>query len=443
MNLLIIIISFILIIYALFQYIRVYIFLSKVKINSKNNNEKKLYIIIPCLREQSCIKDTIDYFKNIMDSKTNIIIVTTKKEEYEYSIIKKEIINSKDKSFILKKYSYLGISDFDISSLKNINEFFKNFKTTYKVVKEEILPIYDNIILINYPHKDGMMADQLNYVLENIKENDNNFYISIYNADSRPSKKTFNEFYNIPNDIIVCQQYSYAMKNYNKLNILLKGFSIYQSNFEFKTGLINAYFKTKYLYTHVVGHGLFIRYDFIKEIGGFTNKFWCEDIFLTLYLKYKKVNIYPLLSLENMETADTLKKLMKQNAVWFKTTSDFYKMYKYIRNENNFSYSGLIGAFNELRCAFNWLFFPIMIIFLIIISLVNNYYLLILLLISLFIYTSSYTISTIKVINKIDDKKYKVSLEMLLATFLATFISNIGPLYAVVKRPTKKYKTER
>ena len=68
------------------------------------------------------------------------------------------------------------------------------------------------------------------------------------------------------------------MKNYKELNNILKGFSIYQSNFEMKTGLINSILNSILLYTNVVGHGLIINMKTLNELGNFNTKFWCEDI---------------------------------------------------------------------------------------------------------------------------------------------------------------------
>lgn len=95
-----------------------------------------------------------------------------------------------------------------------------------------------------------------------------------------------------------------------------------------KTGLINSILNSKLLYTHVVGHGLIINMKTLNELGNFNTKFWCEDIYLGLQLKFNNIKITPLLTLENMETPSSLENLIKQNSVWFKTTSQFSKIYK-------------------------------------------------------------------------------------------------------------------
>lgn len=78
----------------------------------------------------------------------------------------------------------------------------------------------------------------------------------------------------------IIQQYSNYFLNYDFQNFIMRGFSIYQTAFEFRNGIINNNI-SNLLYSHVLGHGLTLRADYIISIGGFTSKFWCEDIYLT------------------------------------------------------------------------------------------------------------------------------------------------------------------
>ncbi len=402
--------------YTIFAYIRTKIFLKKVSKQYKKQyktNNKKIVIAIPVLREQKCICDTVKYFKEIAQD-IPIILITTQKE---------------------------------------INENKNKQKTTQDIINEKILGKYENVYCINFPGTKGYMADQINYMLEHLEEILNskvdlkNTYLALYNADSRPNEKTFEEIKEkIEKGNKVIQQYSYCMKNYEKLSYILKGFAIYQSNFELKTGLINSYFDSRLLYTHVVGHGLIIELETLKKLGNFNTTFWCEDVYLGLQLKFNNIKITPILSLENIETPDNLKKLIKQNSVWFKTTSQFLKIYKDIqkRGQAHDKISGRIGTFNEFRCAINWLFFPIMLLVLVIGAiLTKEYNLLLVILISYCIYISINTISTIKIINVLDNKRYNVDIKTIISVLLATSISNIGPIYSIVVNKKEKYKTER
>lgn len=417
MDLFIKLIITILIFYTIFFYIRAKIFLNK-SISEKSNikqinkNGKELIIAIPVLREQNCIEDTIKYFNTIAKD-IPIVLITTQKE---------------------------------------IEENFTKKKTTQDIIEERIISKYKNVYWINYPYTTGYMANQLNYMLENLEDIFNKkidldkTYLALYNADSRPNKSTFEEIRKKIENNDVVQQYSYCMQNYERIKGIARGFAIYQSNFEFKTGLINSFFKSNILYTHVVGHGLIINMKLLKKLGYFNTEFWCEDIYLGLQLKFNNIKIEPLLTLENMETPDKLSKIIKQNSVWFKTTSQFWKIYKDIakKGQAKNKIRGLIGVINEFRCAINWIGFPIMLLLSIIISIIiKNYVLLLTIIVSYVFYIIVNTMCTIHIINKLDNKSYKVTLKILMNVLIATAISNIGPLYSIIFNKKEKYKTER
>lgn len=406
-----------LIFYTIFFYIRTKIFLNRAvkerkNIKQVNKKSKKVIIAIPVLREQKCIENTIRYFNEIIKD-IPIILITTQKE------IKENLLSE---------------------------------KTTQDIIKEKIIPKYKNVYWINYPYTTGYMSDQLNYMIENLENIFNKkidldkTYLALYNADSRPNENTFKEISQKIENSDVVQQYSYCMQNYEKIKGVLRGFSIYQSNFELKTGLINSFFKSNILYTHVVGHGLVINMKLLKMLGNFNTEFWCEDIYLGIQLKFNNIRITPLLTLENMETPDKLSKIIKQNSVWFKTTSQFWKIYKDIIKRKQFEnrLNGLLGVVNEFRCAINWISFPILLLVSIIISInIKNYLLLLLIIISYDIYIIVNTVCTINVINKLDNKKYVVTLRLIINVLIATTISNIGPLYSIIFNKKEKYKTER
>lgn len=406
-----------LILYTIFFYIRTKNFLNKA-MNGKNNikqinkKSKEIIVAIPVLREQNCIEDTIKYFNTIIKD-IPIVLITTQKE---------------------------------------IKENLTNEKTTQDIIQEKIIKKYKNVYWINYPYTIGYMSEQLNYMLENIENIFNRkielekTYLALYNADSRPNKNTFEEIRQKIENNDVVQQYSYCMQNYEKIKGIPRGFSIYQSNFELKTGLINSFFKSNILYTHVVGHGLIINMKLLKELGNFNTDFWCEDIYLGIQLKFNNIKIKPLLTLENMETPDKLIKIIKQNSVWFKTTSQFWKIYKDILKKEQVKNKirGLIGIINEFRCAINWIGFPIILLIAIIISVsINNYILLLMIINSYIFYIVVNTRCTINIINKLDDKKYDVNLKLIIDVLIATTISNLGPVYSIIFNKKEKYKTER
>lgn len=397
------------ILYGIYNIVKMFSFFLKIQ-NKKINHiqfKGKVIIVIPCLYEQSIIIDTINYFLNLISDFPNVefAIVTTEKEKRT-----------------------------------------KNIKTTKEIISDYIK--MNNIKQIkhyHYPKSDGIMADQLNYVLS-FYDKDDKSYFSVYNADSRPNKNTIKELINTieANDYpYIIQQYSYAFSNLNNLSFIMKGFALYQSNFEIKYGLVNSTLSSKFLYTYVVGHGLYIRLDLLKEMKGFNNKFWCEDIYLSSNLRNKNVSIIPLLVLENMETPKKLSILIRQNATWFKTSNQVIKIFKSnYKQEKRITMFLLFWLLNRIWMNLSWLFFS----FIIIVPIITSIYLkklslVITLIISYLFMEICIYLSTLIIIEKLEHKK--LSKKIILFGMISTLISNIGPIYSIFNFKMKKYKTER
>ena len=149
-----------------------------------------IYVLLPALKEQKIVKETIDYFRSI-NYKGNIkyVIITSEKEEYEYRI----------------KKTYL--------------------KTTNELTNEYLKKINDNRFMhIHYNEINGNKSSQLNYAISVIKkdiENIDETYISVFDFDSRPSKDTFEELNKViqnknnPDEI---QQIPLEIRNYAEIS---------------------------------------------------------------------------------------------------------------------------------------------------------------------------------------------------------------------------------
>ena len=439
--------------------------------NILQRNEKKsnILIVIPCLREQDIIIQTLNYFLGLTKHLDNVklLIVTTQKEEFEKEInlylkdqLIKDVKNNMQLQKLINKYNKI-LSTNEIkeilkySKLENIEEIInnkiQNSKTTSVLIEEFIIQnhLEEKVYHFHYPNNEGIMADQLNYVLNNFEfKDEKNYYFSVYNADSIPNKDTIKEVLTTINENDnpkVIQQYSVPISNWNELSNLMKGFSIYQSNFELRYGLINSYFPNKLLYTYVVGHGMYIRVDILKQIGGFETKYWCEDIYMSYVLRNKDISIYPIKTLEIMQSPQYLSILTKQNSVWFKTSFECLKIFKDIFKQNKKINLNSIGwLMQRIRMNITWLGIPIAFLYTLIISIFNkNIIMFCLSVLSYFVMIVLEYGSTIKLIEKLTGTTFKNKIKILINTIVATTISNIGPIYSLISRKKEKYKTVR
>ncbi len=396
------------IIYNLIKFLvfKIYNYFFQKPYDSKYNNDFHLYVLIPCYKEKKVIKNTIQFFFKLINNNSNIdfYIITTQKEKEENPSLQ-------------TTYDYI----------LNLNIKSKKFH------------------ILNYPHVNGMMADQLNYAINKILESQDlpkgRVYFSIYNADSHPDSSTFIELfekisqYHFPK---VIQQYSNYFLNYETQDFIMRGFSIYQTAFEFRNGVINNNL-SKLLYSHVVGHGLTIRADYITSIGGFTSKFWCEDIYLTGLIHNSNEKILSLKSFDNAENPTNLKVQIVQNAVWFKTASHHFSIFKDIQRHNNLSLNGLIWLLHELRASFIWIFMPLFILYTFVYPIISqNYKLLLLAIITYFVFIFVNYFLNLLVVNF---KRFHNYIKNYFSTCLAVLLTCIGPIYSLFLK--EKIKTER
>ena len=132
--------------------------LSKVQVKKYKN----IYVLLPALREQKIVNETIDWFKKIKyKGQIKYIVITTEKEEYE-------------------------------NKVNNIKEI-----TTSQLVDKKLAKIKDERFMhIHYPKPQGNKSSQMNYAVDEIlkiEKDIENTYISVFDFDSKPDVNTFNE----------------------------------------------------------------------------------------------------------------------------------------------------------------------------------------------------------------------------------------------------------
>ena len=218
----------------------------------------------------------------------------------------------------------------------------------------------------------------------------------------------------------------------------MRGFSVYSTGFEFRNGIINNNI-SNFLYSHVLGHGLTLRADYITNIGGFTSKFWCEDIYLTGLIHNNNEKILSLESFDNAENPTNLKVQIIQNAVWFKTASQHFSIFKDIKNHNKISLNGFIWLLHELRASLVWFFMPTFILYTFIYPvIIQKYKLLLLSIVTYLIFIFVNYFLNLLIVNF---KRFNMYIKNYFSTCLAVLITCLGPIYSLFLK--EKIKTER
>ena len=439
------------------------------------SSDCQISVVIPCLREQDIIETTLLHFLKIAPAHLNIsiIVVTTEKESYEKQAnlankqaLVKDLMRNVDISVLINKYNTI----LPTSNLKALQIFCKHnpdktvsaveeaihiAPSTFEIVQRFIkrLHLEDRLHIIHYPHNNGYMADQLNFLLGNLEEllpspiPKEKRYICVYNADSMPDKETFRDTLkciHLNKNPVIMQQYSIMISNVNALSPIMKGFAMYQSNFELRNGLMNSFMRSQLLRNHVVGHGMFVRLDKLLEMGGFQTDFWCEDIYMSFYLRHENIFVCALPSLELAETPNYLRTQVKQHAVWFRTAFQFTSIYNSIvEKSGRRTLSGFLFWLNQIRGTLSWLFFPFCVVLSFIYSICATNVIALTSALAAYIFMIACTYTYPLKIAYMHGMNKPKRISLLFSTAFAFLLSNLGPIYSLINLQLKKHKTAR
>lgn len=274
-------------------------------LNSKNGQAPlkntqplvKFFILIPVLREQEIVEETVHHFAGLKGD-YEVCLITTEKEVWQ------------------KRNSL------------NIPEKYKSLPTTREVALKYLSShpeLAKRVKIIHYPETHGVMAHQVNYALSQLKKKAKpNDYVVVYNADSRVRKDILNKYTELiqsKKDCRVIQQSAVFLANYNKLSPLLRSIALLQTRWTMAheiPRILNASSKWNISEgAHVVGHGLCLQYKFIVDIGGFPQDLLNEDLPLGYFIRLYGAKIYLLKELENADTPKSIKSMFNQYRTWF------------------------------------------------------------------------------------------------------------------------------
>ncbi|KAA6470411.1 glycosyltransferase [Bacillus cereus] len=257
-----------------------------------------IYVLIPVLQEQAVICKTLDHIlKMKYNGLKQIIVITAEKEIKENNgvlkgttpdIVQKHIDNNK------------------------LNKFVK---------------------IVHYTSIKGGKSEQLNCGLEYLLTEENidrkNSYVTLYDADSRPEYPTFTKFSELiysyyskykklPTAI---QQPSLFLRNFNDVSLYPKLEALFSTRWvlghEIRAQLNSVKYKSNWRapYAYVVGHGMYIRADFLENTKGFSVPY--DDIHMGQRLDFLGKSIHPLTVYDICDVAPSTSEIVKQSGRWF------------------------------------------------------------------------------------------------------------------------------
>lgn len=402
--------------------------------NSKIKLKNNYYIILPVLREQNIICDSIDYFYNLTknEEKVKVFVITTEREDDEY--------------------------------IKNQKQ------TTYEIAQNKInkLGIKNKMILLKAPKELMGKVGQMNFAYQYIKENNEKGYVGVYDIDSRPPKEIFYniehllENKNIKADIF--QQVSSYCNGIEKLEGISGDIAIADALSQTRWAIGFEYPIYKVYYNSVlkeklrplvycIGHGCFVNTEYLKKIGGFPTFNKNDDLSLGYLTSTISGKIYPIPLLDFCQISRTALNSIKQYKFWFTGSSKYYSDIKYYISKYNIKLPKkqrfLFKTQGGIR-NFLWAWRSNLIIFNFLLGIFSGsilYLILSLLSILLYVIVPYYvTYFELKSLNKINLKIRTLILAPIIS-FLNFIIRGIGPCIAMITNSKNKkhieYKTER
>lgn len=343
---------------------------------------RHFFLIIPALREQAILKDTMDYFANFDFDKRyyTIIIATTRKEAYDHAQNRArlpELAENLSHNTPLGKVlvAYAGV--FDRVTLSDIHTTYvgkakntillylqsrhDNYTSTgqlaHKIANTLNRQAHDTnfVKVIEYPYEHGHMVHQINYVVSvlqaQLKPQD---YIGIYNADSRPARNTLRVAENNVQSRVkhgestpaVMQQSSLftlnLLENTQRYNAAWRANAFHQSMWTMKHDVTMRRLQSSHVlklqnkpsfwqqiihtrFAVCTGHGLYINAAHYNALP-LPQDSVVEDAAYGMLQCLSHVPITQLYTLENSETPTSLRSVINQKRVWFKLVFDLFKI---------------------------------------------------------------------------------------------------------------------
>jgi len=365
------------------------------------------YIIIPALREQNVIYDTLKWISNLNYPKKlfEVIVALDKKEE-------KNLTKEKVKEYIRENKSGVKVS------------------------------------FVEYHGKGHKRSFQLNTALKeifNLFKNKKDVFVGVYDADSRPEKDTllYVDFKKSKENIAFQQTINYLLNSKKiskfKNNFLLLGNAYYQTMWNY-IAEINQFLKNNSRFEkgknslfppYCMGHGEFFNLDLLKKIKGFPNNGPADGIQIGFVLALKKVKIIPIPLDDSCESPEKLSVLFKQHTFWFCGNLNFFK----IINNEKFGLSKIMQIVNHTFLSGKWLIRPFFYTFLFLyaIIIIDFVALIILLILPFVYYLIGYYFIKIQLFNS--NKNLKLNffgLEIIFAMYFKSF-GAVNGLFKKVK----------
>ena len=331
----------------IYHLIIVNFFLNEKTAYGKVDKKANALILIPVLREQSVIRDTINHFVKMKVGDINLYLVIAGTN--------RETCSGKDSTLEVVQYW--------------INEYKKE------------LPGNIDVDYCEASDEGGDRATQLNYAVNYVKDSKGISeldFIGVYDADSLPSGDTLQEVvlcFSNDKELGACQQPVHFAMAANKMaaakeNPLLIANALYQSTWTaiselpmwIKYSRKNEN-KLSYRHLYLIGHGEFLTENVYNSFR-FPEYEVTDGIQLGYRLGMSNIKVRPLHEFCNDDVPHKLSALIKQHKRWFGGCMNFESSYKWSKEhyKTNAFMQMIDGLWSQARWAWTVWFYLLLLI---------------------------------------------------------------------------------
>lgn len=273
--------------------------------NEKNgpNSGKPVFILLPVLREQIRIEETVKELceaSRLNANAARVVVIATIREQADIE-------------------EGQGLTTMQVVENSMRSGLLQTFKS--------------KIILLEEQNLQGNMASQLNYAVEHLLKNfsEDSLFL-VYNSDSRVSQSTFRslEVYSDKNAAFQ-QPCAYVAAMSPSSSSFQNALSLFQSWYclGHESSLVQRYQQnSKRNLGIIVGHGSGMTLGLNKRMGGYPQDLLTEDLTFGFLLSAQSIPIKQMLALEVAGVPDNLSVFIKQGSVWFWNYLGYFSCYQ-------------------------------------------------------------------------------------------------------------------
>lgn len=324
-------------------------------------NVPHVVLILPMLREQRTITETVDYFADLVASwgRGCVAVVTTERERKEREAascrlpeLAVAIGQGATPAQLATRFGGLLPGDQLVNlarlsrrsypnCLAEVRAVFASIPTTATLATNLAAAQPGIVWHYHLPDPSGTMADQINYAargelarLTGEGMDPRRIWLGIYNADSRPHPDTLTKvaaMYNRHPDTRVVQQSAVFTRNLRTAAgaaaMFVDGAALLQSRWTLAREITRLRRQAHQARTgrprgwphlaHCVGHGLFLRADTFTDLGGLPTTTMNEDLAFGYLACAAGIPIDPLPLLELGDSPSTPRGVARQARQWF------------------------------------------------------------------------------------------------------------------------------